>query len=78
MINPTDERSQESRDTRPTLRDPLFTRKEAASLLRISVRTLAAIPESQLPRITTNRRVRFLRSDIEAYVRSQRKTGGDV
>jgi excisionase family DNA binding protein len=61
---------------RQTLSEPLLTPAEAAALL--SVRTswvYEAVRARRLPCVRVGKHVRFLRSDLEGWVREQRDLG---
>ncbi len=55
----------------------ILSRKQVAQLLQIGISTLdTRIPPSVLPRIKIGKTVRFLRSDVEAYLLQHRIDGG--
>jgi excisionase family DNA binding protein len=61
---------------RDTLNEPLLTPADAAGLL--SVRTswvYEAVRTRRLPCVRVGKHVRFLRSDLEGWVREQRDSG---
>ena len=61
---------------RHTLDEPLLTPADAAALL--SVRTswvYEAVRARRLPCVRVGKHLRFLRSDLEAWVREQRDSG---
>jgi excisionase family DNA binding protein len=61
---------------RHTLSEPLLTPADAAVLL--SVRTswvYEAVRAQRLPCVRVGRHLRFLRSDLEGWVREQRSSG---
>jgi excisionase family DNA binding protein len=61
---------------RTTLSEPLLTPADAAALL--SVRTswvYEAVRTRRLPCVRVGKHVRFLRSDLEGWVREQRDSG---
>jgi hypothetical protein len=57
-------------DQRP-LNSALLTVTDVAALLRVPAKKVYALP---IPRVTVSlRRVRFLESDVQAFIRSRRK-----
>jgi excisionase family DNA binding protein len=55
----------------------ILSRRQVAELLQIGISTLdTQIPPSVLPRIKIGKSVRFLRSDVEAYLLQHRIAGG--
>jgi excisionase family DNA binding protein len=58
---------------RHTLDEPLLTPAEAAKLLSVRVSWIyEAVRAGRLPCVRIGRHIRFLRSDLEAFVREQR------
>jgi len=58
---------------RPSLNEPLLTAAEAAKLLAVRVSWVyEATRDGRLPHIHVGRHIRFLRSDLEAWVAEQR------
>jgi excisionase family DNA binding protein len=54
----------------------ILSRQQVAAFLQIGLSTLdTRIPHSELPRLKLGKAVRFLRSDVEAYLLRHRKTG---
>ena len=61
---------------RHTLDEPLLTPREAAALLSVRVSWVyEAVRAGRLPCVRIGRHIRFLRSDLEAFVREQRCSG---
>ncbi|WP_372789144.1 helix-turn-helix domain-containing protein [Paraconexibacter sp.] len=59
--------------TRPSLQEPLLTAADAAQLLAVRVSWIyEATRDGRLPHIHVGRHIRFLRSDLEAWVAKQR------
>ncbi|MDL2230024.1 helix-turn-helix domain-containing protein [Treponema sp. OttesenSCG-928-L16] len=57
----------------------ILSRKQVAELLQIGLSTLdSKIPASSLPRIKIGKSVRYLRSDVENYIRKQRICGDNL
>lgn len=53
----------------------VFTRQEAAAILKISLSTLDAIESSELPRIRLGKHIRILRQDLANFLFRLRDTG---
>ena len=64
-------------DQKPaSLREPLLRAADAAALLSVRASWVSeAVRDGRLPCVRVGRHVRFLRSDLEDWVRDQRRPG---
>ena len=66
----------------PAMSPPLLTAKEAASILRISPRTLCSMtaPRGEIPVVRIGRSLRYPIADLECWIETQKQQkqgGGD-
>ena len=64
------------REAEVSLSEPLLTAEDAAALLRVRTSWVyEATRTGRLPHLKVGRHLRFLRSDLEAWLREQREPG---
>ena len=63
-------------EPRPTLSEPLLTASDVAQLLQVKRSSVYEyVRTGTLPHVKVGRHVRFLRSDLAAWLRDQRVAG---